>query len=142
MRIVVDTNVVLSGLLWTGPPQHLINLARAREIDLYSSVFLIAELAEVIGREQFASRILAAGLSAAELMADYATLVRLVIPAEIRPAVRDDPDDDQVLACALASQADLIVSGDKDLRRLKTYHRISIVSPADALLRLKRHPRP
>lgn len=138
MRIVVDTNVVLSGLLWPGPPQQLINLARAREIDLFSSVPLIAELAEIIGREHFASRIRAAGLSAAELIEDYATLARLVIPAEIRPTVLEDPDDDQVLACALASQADLIVSGDKGLRGLKAYHGMPIVSTSDALSRLKR----
>lgn len=138
MRIVVDTNVVLSGLLWTGPPQQLINLARARKTDLYSSVSLIAELAEVIGREQFASRIRAAGLSAAELIEDYTTLARLVIPAEIRPTVLDDPDDDRVLACALATQADLIVSGDKGLRGLKAYHGMPIVSTTDALSRLKR----
>ena len=138
MRIVVDTNIVISGLLWSGSPQQLINLARAREIDLYSSVPLIAELAEVIGREDFAGRVRAAGLSAAELVEDYAHLARLVIPAEIRPTVLDDPDDDNVLACALAGQADLIVSGDKGLRGLKTYQRMPIVSAIDALSRILR----
>jgi len=138
VRIVVDTNIVISGLLWSGSPQQLINLARAREIDLYSSVPLIAELAEVIGREDFAGRVRAAGLSAAELVEDYAHLARLVIPAEIRPTVLDDPDDDNVLACALAGQADLIVSGDKGLRGLKTYQRMPIVSAIDALSRILR----
>jgi putative PIN family toxin of toxin-antitoxin system len=138
VRIVVDTNIVISGLLWSGPPQQLINLARAREIDLYSSVPLIAELAEVISREDFAGRVRAAGLSAAELVEDYARLARLVIPAEIRPTVLDDPDDDNVLACALAGQADLIVSGDKGLRGLKTYQRMPIVSAIDALSRILR----
>jgi putative PIN family toxin of toxin-antitoxin system len=138
VRIVVDTNIVISGLLWSGPPQQLINLARAREIDLYSSVPLIAELAEVIGREDFAGRIRAAGLSAAELVEDYARLARLVIPAEIRPTALDDPDDDNVLACALAGQADLIVSGDKGLRGLKTYQRMPIVTATDALSRILR----
>jgi putative PIN family toxin of toxin-antitoxin system len=138
VRIVVDTNIVISGLLWSGSPQQLINLARAREIDLYSSVPLIAELAEVIGREDFAGRIRAAGLSAAELVEEYARLARLVIPAEIRPTALDDPDDDNVLACALAGQADLIVSGDKGLRGLKTYQRMPIVSATDALSRIGR----
>lgn len=136
MRIVVDTNIVISGLLWSGPPQQLINLARAREIDLYSSIPLIAELAEVIGREEFAGRVRAAGLSAAELVEDYARLARLVIPAEIRPTAPGDPEDDQVLACALAGQTDLIVSGDKGLRGLKTYQGMPIVSATDALSRI------
>jgi predicted nucleic acid-binding protein len=96
-------------------------------------VALTAEFAEVIGREQFAKRLRAAKLSAAELVADYARLATLVIPADISPAVAGDPDDDQVLACALAARADAIVSGDKHLRNLKTYQDIRIVSAAEAL---------
>ena len=50
--------------------------------------------------------------------------------------VAPDPDDDTVLACALAAQADLIVSGDAHLLNLKTYHRIPIIAAAAALTRL------
>ena len=133
MRIVADTNTVVSGLLWSGPPQQLINAARAKQIAFYSSVALIAEFAEVIGREQFAKRLRAAKLSATELVTDYARLAKLVIPADISPTVAGDPDDDQVLACALAARADAIVSGDKRLRNLKAYHGIPIVGAAEAL---------
>jgi len=49
---------------------------------------------------------------------------------------RADPDDDHVLACAVAAQADLIVSGDPDLLNLKSYQHIPIVSPVEALKRL------
>ena len=139
MRVVVDTNIVLSGLLWGGRPGRLIDLARVRTIDLYSSLPLIAELAESIGREHFTARIRAAGLSAAELVQDYAQLARLVIPADIRPTALQDPDDDAVLACAIACEADLVVSGDAHLRGLKTYQRIPIVSAADALAWIKHH---
>jgi putative PIN family toxin of toxin-antitoxin system len=48
MRIVVDTNTVVSGLLWQGPPRRLIDLARERAITLCSSTILLAELAEVM----------------------------------------------------------------------------------------------
>jgi len=136
VRIVADTNTVVSGLLWSGAPQQLINAARERRITLYSSVALAAEFAEVIGREQFAHRIRAAKLSAAELVADYARLAKLVVPADISPTVAGDPDDDQVLACALAAQADAIVSGDKRLRNLKTYQDIPIISTTEALTRI------
>ena len=54
MRIVADTNTVLSGLLWGGPPRRLIDLARARSLSLHTSVILLAELAEVIARDKFA----------------------------------------------------------------------------------------
>lgn len=136
MRIVADTNTVVSGLLWGGLPQELINAARAKRITLYSSVTLIAEFAEVIAREKFATRIRSAGVSAPELVADYAQLARIVSPADIRPTVTGDPDDDQVLACALAAEADLIVSRDKRLRNLKTYHGIPIVNATEAVKRL------
>ncbi|TAK41976.1 MAG: putative toxin-antitoxin system toxin component, PIN family [Betaproteobacteria bacterium] len=139
MRVVVDTNVVLSGLLWGGRPGRLLDLARARSIELYSSLPLIAELAESIGREQFAKRIRAAGLSAAELVVDYAQIARLVIPAKIRPTVLEDPDDDEVLACAIACQADLVVSGDSHLRALKNYQGIVILNAADALSKIEGH---
>ena len=57
----------------------------------------------------------------------------LVAPASIRRTVPDDPDDDHVLACALAAQADLIVSGDAHLRNLKRYQGMRIVAAAEAL---------
>jgi predicted nucleic acid-binding protein len=56
-----------------------------------------------------------------------------VIPANISAHIKDDPDDDAVLACALAAQADLIVSGDAHVRELKHYQRIQIVNPAEAV---------
>ena len=138
MRIVADTNTVVSGLLWSGPPQQLINAAREKRITLYSSLALAAEFAEVIGREQFARRIRAAKLSAAELVADYARLANLVVPADINPAVADDPDDDQILACALAANVDAIVSGDKRLRNLKTYQGIRVISATEVLALIAR----
>ena len=138
VRVVADTNTVVSGLLWSGPPQKIINAARAKRITLFSSVALTAEFAEVIVRDQFSIRIRAAGLSATELVADYGRLANLVIPADINPVVAGDPDDDQVLACALAARAELIISGDKGLRNLKTYQGIPIVGAAAALERIAR----
>jgi uncharacterized protein len=68
VRIVADTNTVVSGLLWQGPPRRLIDLARERTITLYTSLVLLAELAEVIARNKFAHRVRAAKLSAADLV--------------------------------------------------------------------------
>ena len=78
MRIVADTNTVISGLLYGGFPQEIINAIRAKRITLYSSVSLIAEFAEVIAREKFATQIRAALVSLPELVADYAQLARIV----------------------------------------------------------------
>lgn len=137
MRIVADTNTVLSGLLWGGPPRRLIDLARARSVRLYTSVTLVAELAEVIARDKFAHRVHLAGLSAADLVQDYRRLAYLVEPQPLSEPASRDPDDDYVLACALAARAELIVTGDLDLLTLKTYQDIPIITAAEALRRIE-----
>jgi putative PIN family toxin of toxin-antitoxin system len=133
MRIVADTNTVLSGLLWQGPPRRLIDLARERSITLCTSLILLAELAEVIARDKFVLRVLAAKLSAAELVDDYRRLAQIIEPQVLSAAISRDPDDDHVLACAAAAQVDLIVTRDKDLLVLNPYQRIPIVASAEAL---------
>jgi predicted nucleic acid-binding protein len=64
---------------------------------------------------------------------EYERLVELVRPRALRRPVSGDPDDDAVIACALAASADLIVSGDRDLLALKACRRIRIVSAIEAL---------
>ena len=137
MRIVADTNTVLSGLLWQGPPRRLLDLARERKVSLYTSVTLLAELAEVIARDKFSERVRAAGLCAAELVQDYERLAEVVTPEPLPAPVSRDPDDDHVLACAITAKAELIVSGDKrHLLVLGAYQGIPIRTVSDALGRL------
>ena len=96
MRIVADTNTVLSGLLWQGPPRRLLDLARERKVSLYTSVTLLAELAEVIARDKFAERVRAAGLSATELVQDYERLAEVVTPEPL-PAPHSVPHPNTLL---------------------------------------------
>lgn len=133
VQIVADTNTVVSGLLWPGAPRQLLNAGRERRVVLVTSPTLLAELAEVIGRSKFVARIRAAKLSARGLVEDYAGIARVIeAPGLARPVARD-PDDDEVLACALAAKADLIVSGDGDLLVLGSFQGIPIVGAARAL---------
>jgi putative PIN family toxin of toxin-antitoxin system len=131
-RLVLDTNVALSAVLGQSAPRRLIELATEGEIALFSSAELLAELGEVLGREHILRRFERKHRSAPGALALYEALVESVLPASIQPT-SPDPDDDAVLACALAAGADAIVSGDKDLRNLKSFHRIPILSPAGAL---------
>lgn len=135
MRLVLDTNVVVAGLLWHGAPRQLLDLAIEDEtVALYSSPALISELASTLGYEKFAQRIASYGTSIAALVAHYDALVMLVSPTHTPRVVTADPDDDRVIACALAAEAKLIVSGDKHLLVLKAYQAISIVTPAEAII--------
>lgn len=132
MRLVLDTNIVASGLLWNGLPAQLIDAARADEIEIFTSRVLLAELTRILCRAKFAKTIAASGLPLDELVLSYAELATLVTPEPIPATVLNDPDDDHVLACALAAKADLIVSGDRDLLALKSFREIPIVTAAEA----------
>ena len=74
-----------------------------------------------------------ARLDVQALVDRYARLAETVVAAEINPAIIGDPDDDAVLACALAAGVDLIVSGDKRARNLKHFHRIPILNATGAV---------
>jgi putative PIN family toxin of toxin-antitoxin system len=130
MRAVADTNTVVSGLLWRGAPWQVLDAARAGKVELFTSAALLAELEEVLEREKFARRLERAGVTARELVLGYAALARLVEPVTLPPVIREDPDDDAVLACAVAAQAEAIVSGDGHLLNLKAYQRMPILTAA------------
>jgi putative PIN family toxin of toxin-antitoxin system len=134
MRLVLDTNVAVAGLLWHGAPRRLIDAAIDDEsVTLYSSSVLIGELANTLAYAKFAKRIAQFETNSAALVAQYEALVTLVSPTHTPRVVADDPDDDHVIACAVAANAKSIVSGDKHLLSIKSYQNIAILSPADAL---------
>lgn len=133
MRLVLDTNTVVSALLWRGTPHNLVNAVRARPAALFTSPILLAELEDVLTRKKLAATVVASGISPDQLMQRYRRIVTVIQPAPIPPTVLTDPDDDHVLACALAAKADLIVSGDRDLLTLKSFREIPIVTATEAV---------
>ena len=136
VRVVADTNTVVSGLLWHGPPRQVLDAARAGTLQLYTTAVLLAELDEVLQRPKFAQRLTLAGVTTRTLVLGYAALARLIEPAVIVPVVEEDPDDDAVLACAVAAQAEAIVSGDSHLLDLKEYEKIPVVTAAQLVAQI------
>lgn len=133
LRLVLDTNTALSGLLWNGPPARLISAARNQDIELYCSEPLLEELRAVIQREKFVNRLASYNLDAEDLFIGYAALCQIVEPRPI-PRTSHDPDDDAVLATALAARAHLIATGDrKHLLILRQFEGIPIVTAAQAV---------
>lgn len=133
-RIVIDTNLVLSGLLWRGQPHLLLTqVGQNPGMQLFSSQVLLDELADVLRRPSPTKRLNQINLTAHSVLADYVRVVTLLQPQPFPQPVCRDPDDDEVLALALLAQADVIVSGDNDLLVLQSFEGIPIVTAAQAL---------
>ena len=136
MQVVADTNIVISGLLWRGNPRQILDAARDGIIGLFTSATLLEEVEDVLSREKFAALLEAADATAHELVLGYAALATVIEVEKIEPVILADPDDDNVLACALTVQAEVIVSGDRHLLDLKQHHGIRILTAAELLAEL------
>ncbi|MBL8024742.1 MAG: putative toxin-antitoxin system toxin component, PIN family [Elusimicrobia bacterium] len=132
MRVVIDTNVVLSGVLWHGTPERVLNLWLGGDLRLLVSLPILEEYREIFGR--FID-------PRTELFSKWDHLLsnasELVDPLPMAPVCRD-PKDQIFLEAAVGGKAQYLVSGDKDLLDLKDVRGIPIVAPA-VILRLARH---
>lgn len=137
MRVVADTNTIVSGFLWHGAPRQFLNLAREDKITLFTSLHLISELADVLKRNKFSTRLQMAGVTFDDLVTGFAALAILIKPVHLQPIILADPSDDNVLACAIACKADFIISGDKHLLNLGEYENIKILNVNKFLAKVK-----
>ena len=133
MRVVVDTNVAISGLLWDGAPNQILKWARQGVLKIIACERTTAELRHVVQYERFVRRLSMLGVSSAEVSAYFMNLVLFVpTPESIPQEIREDPFDNLFLALASENKAHLIISGDKHLLGLKEYNDIQIVTPSEA----------
>lgn len=136
MRVVVDTNVVVSGLVWGGAPRRVLELGERGVLSLFTSIALLDELRTVLNREKFAPNLERIRYTAAALALRYASLTTVIETSDIPLTVTADPDDDRVVACAVASDADLVVSGDHHLLELGRAFGIEICRVEELLSRI------
>jgi uncharacterized protein len=132
VRLVLDTNIVVSAFLWNGAPAKLLQAVVAANVELYSSDRLFKELESTLQKEKLASKIYATGLPPYQWVSRYKGLCLLIEPAPLRP-IAPDPDDDWVIATAVAAEADLIVTGDKAFLRVGRVGAVRIVTVTEAL---------
>jgi putative PIN family toxin of toxin-antitoxin system len=138
VRAIIDTNVLLSGLLWRGAPHALIEQLRAGALSLVTSPALLAELAEVMRRPKFRLVLERSRTDLQKTVDELQRLAEIIDPPPLPGPISRDADDDAVLALAVASRADLIVSGDADLLALGQHAGIPIIDAATAVARIRR----
>lgn len=126
MKLVLDTNVLVAALVADGLCRDLVR-RRVRDHELCTSTPMLKELTATLHRKF--------GVKAAEipLLEEYRRRATLVEPAALPAPVSRDPDDDMVLATAIAAKAVVLISGDDDLLCLKSHQGIRILSPRQFL---------
>src|SRR5512142_78516 len=133
MRLVLDTNIFISAFLWGGKPKAVLERILEGVDTLFISRSILVELGNVLRRPKFALD--------AERIAYFLQAIEeastLVVPTKIRSRSSRDPADAKILECALATDADYIVTGDDDLLVLDPYQGIRILSSADYLKQVK-----
>lgn len=135
MNVVPDTNIMLSGFLWNGPPRRVIACAQLKKINLCGTPATYKEFCRIISYPRFAKKLRALHFSLQRLALDYLKLVSILPEPERQdnPIVEEDPDDDSFVYAALASQAPIIVSGDQHLLSMKQVMAIHTLNAVEML---------
>lgn len=137
MRIVCDTNVLISGILYGPQPRKILEWIIEGKVEGVISPAIEQEFRHVLARPKF-------GLTAPQvyrIAQQVHELFRIVFPEDVleKPidAVADDSEDNRVLECAVAGGAEYIVSGDRHLLALRQFREMEILSPSELLQRKK-----
>jgi len=125
MKIVLDTNVLVSGIFFTGPPYRILDAWRRGTVQIVLSREILAEYNRVLDE-------LSKKFEGVNVHPVLALLLRSSETVEGEPLAKpvcDDPDDDKFIAAALAGKVDIIVSGDKHLLKVSGYSGVTILRP-------------
>ena len=128
VKVVLDTNVYISAILFAGKPERIRKLSKEGKIEVFISEVVIAEIAEVLRRifdwENW--RI-------SQTIDEIREIATLVTPRRTLSIIKEDEDDNRILECAAEGKVQYVVSGDKHLLFLEKYEGIEILSPAQFL---------
>jgi putative PIN family toxin of toxin-antitoxin system len=125
MRVVLDTNVLVSAFVYGGNPRRIVELVVSGEVEMSISEPLVQELQDVLLREQFDLNPQLVRTALAELSA----IAQSIVPQKHHTLIKEDPSDNLVLDCAVEAGAEYIVTGDRHLLRLKKCGKVRIVNP-------------
>ena len=129
LKVVMDTNVFVSGVFVNGPPYQILKAWQSGELELVVSQEILDEyrrVGEILGEEHPAVDL----TPILNFVLEHAKLYKSVV---LKEPVCEDPDDDKFFACALASGSEVIISGDKHLLKVSGYQGIQVLKPREFL---------
>lgn len=129
MRVVIDTNVFMPGVFFSGPPYQILEAWRDGEITIVTSSEILEEYRRA-GEHLSKSH---PGINIESILALLTVQAEIVSAPNLREQVCENIDDDKFLACALAAKCEIIVSGDKLLRKVSGYRGIRVLAPRQFL---------
>ena len=134
MKVVIDTNVFISGIFFDGAPYRVLQAWRDKHLELLITVEIFAEyqrVADIFAQEH-------PGIDLSKILEYLLNHAEIFIAAPMPEQVCVDADDDKFIACALASGSKIIISGDKHLLSVSGYHNIEVLKPSDFLIHYAR----
>jgi len=129
MKVTVDTNFLISSTQWDYSVAHklLIKLIK-RNIEIYSTKDILGEFSKVLKRDfKYDSE------EVSNIVEKILSFIKLVIPQDRINFVKEDPEDNKIIECAIESNSDYIITYDKHLLKLKKYKKIKILKPEEFL---------
>jgi len=132
LKVVLDTNIYISAILFGGNPERIRKLSKEKELEILISEAIIAEIAEVL-RKKFNWK----SWQISQIIDEIRESATLIIPNQTLSITKKDEDDNRILECAVEGKVQYIVSGDKQhLLPLKEYQGVKILSPAEFLIEM------
>lgn len=130
MKAVIDTNVVISGLFWKGPPAEVLAMWFRKRFEWIVSADILEEYHLTL---QALETKYGPSPSAKQVLREISLSATLLVPAKLREQVCTDPDDDKFIAAAVATGTSTIVTGDKALLHTDGYGGIRVIKPVSFL---------
>jgi len=125
MRIVLDTNVFISGIFFSGPPSQILKAWRDKKIQIVLSKEILLEYQRV--GEELSSKYSEIDIAPIiDLLTIYGEVVEI---KDLSISICEDPDDNKFIECAISSNCKLIVSGDKHLLKISGFQEIEVLKP-------------
>ena len=133
IKLVLDTNTLISGFFWEGNEAELIRKIENNKAQLFISNEIIDEVESVIKRPKFRLVLEKTSQTPEQIISKIISLSHFVTGQKVKDTIKDDPSDEKFISCAVNAKADYIISGDNHLLNIKNYNSIKIIRTYEIL---------